>query len=253
VTKLLILGGTTEASALAAWLVDRPEFNALLSFAGTTRTPRPPPIPYRVGGFGGPQGLANFLRNGGYQVMIDATHPFAAQMKRNAAEAARLAGIDLLAIHRPAWHAVPGDKWHHVPDMAHAAQALGATPRRILLTIGQKDLAAFKAAPWHHYIVRSVDPPDTDSLPPHAEIIAARGPFLLADELALLRGSHVSALVTKNSGGTATMAKLEAARICGVEVVMIDRPEPQIGVATVQDPAQAKAWLRAHAGTDRGL
>lgn len=242
-TKLLILGGTTEASALAAWLTDRPEFNAMLSFAGTTRTPRPPPIPYRVGGFGGAQGLATFLQAGGYQRMIDATHPFAARMKRNAAQAANLAGIDLLAIHRPGWQETPGDNWKRVPDMAQAAQALGSTPRRVLLTIGQKDLAAFKASPWHHYIVRSVDPPDADSLTPNAEIIAARGPFLLADEMALLSNSDVSALVTKNSGGTATAAKLEAARLCGIEVIMIDRPEPQEGVETVEDAAQAKIWL----------
>lgn len=253
VTKLLILGGTTEASALAAWLAGRPEFDSLLSFAGTTRAPRPPPIPHRVGGFGGSHGLANFLREGGWRLMIDATHPFAAKMKRNAAEAACLAEIDLLAIHRPGWQDVPGDSWHHVPDMAQAAHALGPIPRRVLLTIGQKDLVAFKAAPWHHYIVRSVDPPQADSLPPSAEVIAARGPFALDDELALLRACKVSVLVTKNSGGTATAPKLEAARLCGMDVVMIDRPKPQAGVHTVEDAAQAQAWLLAHAGTERGL
>lgn len=253
VTKLLLLGGTTEASTLATWLADRPEFQPLLSFAGTTRAPRPPPIPYRVGGFGGAQGLASFLRHGAYKLMIDATHPFAAQMKRNAAQAAALAGIPLLAVHRPGWHEAPGDIWHHVPDMAQAARALGPTPRRVLLTIGQKDLFVFHSAPWHHYVIRSVDPPDADSLPPHAEVIAARGPFRLEDELALLRGTEISVLVTKNSGGTATAAKLEAARICGVDVVMIDRPEPQTGVDTVENATQVQAWLRAHTGTDRGL
>ncbi len=252
-TKLLILGGTTEASALAAWLVDRLEFDAMLSFAGTTRAPRPPPIPYRVGGFGGARGLAMFLREGGYRLMIDATHPFAAQMKRNAAEAAHLAGIDLLAMRRPGWQQMAGDAWLRVPDMAQAAQELGATPRRVLLTIGQKDLAAFQQAPWHHYIVRSVDPPEPASLPPDCEVIAARGPFQLEDELALLRTSRISVLVTKNSGGTATAAKLEAARLCSVAVIMIDRPEPLDGVESVEDVAAAQAWMIAHAGTERGL
>lgn len=251
--KLLLLGGTTEASALAAWFVGQPQFDATLSFAGATRAPRPPPIPYRVGGFGGAAGLAGFLRDGGFRLMLDATHPFAAQMKRNAAEAAQLAGIDLLALRRPGWKQMTGDRWQLVPDMAQAAKALGAQPRRVLLTIGQKDLAAFQQAPWHHYIVRSVDPPAPESLPPDCEVIAARGPFLLEDELALLRATQVSVVVTKNSGGTATAAKLEAARSLGIDVVMIDRPDPPGGVESATDIATAQAWLLAHAGTDRGL
>lgn len=250
--KLLILGGTTEASALASWLSGRTDFDALLSYAGTTRNPRPPPIAYRVGGFGGATGLAAFLRAGGFTLMIDATHPFAARMKRNAAEAAGMAGIPLLGILRPAWREQQGDDWVRVPDMADAANALGDTPRRVLLTIGQKDLAAFRLAPAHHYIVRSVDPPDDDSLPPSHEVIAARGPFRLADELALLRRTGVSVLVTKDSGGTATADKLEAARLLGVRVVMIDRPVPQPTVRTLPDASSAQAWLLAHAGTERG-
>jgi precorrin-6A/cobalt-precorrin-6A reductase len=251
--RLLILGGTTEASALAVALAGSVVFDPLLSFAGTTRSPRPPPIAYRVGGFGGPEGLAAYLREGGFSLMIDATHPFAARMKTNAARAAGLAGVALLGVLRPAWRAGPGDGWIPVPDMAEAAVALGPVPRKVLLTIGQKDLAAFKAAPQHHYVVRSVDPPDPGSLPPKARVIAARGPFLLEDECALLRETGVAVLVTKNSGGTATEAKLEAARICGVCVVMVDRPPPPIGVTTVPDAAAALRWLSDHGATERGV
>ncbi len=251
--KVLILGGTTEATAIATALVGDVRFDALMSFAGTTRTPRPPPIAYRVGGFGGVEGLAAFLRKNAIDLMIDATHPFAARMKPNAVGAARLAGVPLLGIHRPAWVAGEGDNWIHVADMAAAARALGSETRRVLLTIGQKDLAAFQAAPWHHYIVRSVDPPELASMPPDAETIAARGPFRLEDELDLLGRIDVSVLVTKNSGGSATEAKLAAARALGVAVVMVDRPKPAEGVEQVADAAGALRWLARHAGTERGV
>ncbi len=252
-TRVLILGGTTEASALAAALAGDTRFAALLSFAGATRAPRPPPVPWRVGGFGGAEGLATFLRDEAIDLLVDATHPFAARMKRNAAEGAALTGTALLAVRRPEWQPVAGDCWQTVPDMPAAAAALGQTPRRVLLTIGQKDLAAFQAAPWHHYVVRSVDAPDETSLPPRAEVIAARGPFRLQDELDLLDRTFVSAIVTKNSGGDATSAKLAAARQRGIEVVMVARPPILPGIETVPDAAGALRWLAAHAGTERGV
>ncbi len=251
--RVLILGGTTEASALAAALAEGTRFAALLSFAGATRAPRPPPVPWRVGGFGGVEGLAAFLQDEAIDLLIDATHPFAAHMKRNAAEAAAITRIALLAVRRPEWRPGEGDRWLTVPDMLAAATALGQTPRRVLLTIGQKDLAAFQAAPWHHYVVRSVDAPEEASLPPQAEVIAARGPFRLPDELDLLDRTSVSAIVTKNSGGDATSAKLAAARQRGVEVVMVARPPILPGVETVPDAAGALRWLAAHAGTERGV
>ena len=252
IPKLLLLGGTTEASALATWLATRTDVSAMLSFAGTTRTPRPPPIAYRIGGFGGPTGLAAFLADGGFTLMIDATHPFAARMKRNAAEAAEIAKIPLLGVLRPGWREQHGDRWVRVPDMAKAARAVGDTPQRVLLTIGQKDLAAFQAISQHHYIVRSVDPPKPASLPQSHDVIAARGPFRLADELDLLRKHDITVLVTKDSGGTATADKLEAARMLGIRVIMVDRPPPPAGVRTVPDAPSAQAWLLAHAGTERG-
>lgn len=251
--RVLILGGTTEASSLAARLANDARFTPLLSFAGATKSPRPPPIPHRIGGFGGSEGLAAFLRTGGTTLLVDATHPFAARMKRNAAEAAQLAPVKLLAIHRPEWQPVPGDRWTIVPHMAAAAAALGEAPRRVLLTIGQKDLAEFRAAPHHHYVVRSVDPPTPDALPPKAEIISARGPFDEAAETHLLQSRGIEILVTKNAGGTATVAKLAATRALGLPVVMVARPQIPEGVARVPDSESAWRWLEAHAGTARGV
>jgi len=250
--RVLILGGTTEASALAETLAGDARFTPLLSFAGTTRAPRPPPIAWRVGGFGGVAGLAGFLRREAFDLLLDATHPFAARMKRHAAAATTLAGIPALGVLRPGWRAVDGDRWAMVSGMAEAAGALGVAPRRVLLTIGQKDLAVFQAAPWHRYVVRSVDPPDASSLPPDATVIAARGPFREADELALLAERRIEVLVTKNSGGGATQAKLVAARRLGLEVVMVARPPPP-DMPTVEDSAAALRWLEGHAVSPRGV
>ena len=242
--RLLLLGGTTEASALVAALADDGRFATLLSFAGVTIAPRPPPVPYRVGGFGGVVGLVDFLRTEGMDLLIDATHPFAAGMKANAAAAAAIAGIPALGVLRPAWQPGAGDAWTVVADMAAAAGALGTVPRRVLLTIGQKDLAAFGRAPWHSYVIRSIDPPT--ATPPGARIITARGPFDEADELALLAAHRIEVLVTKNSGGAATVAKLAAARRLGVAVVMVARPSrPEM--ATVDDVPAAWHWLHQHA------
>lgn len=251
--KLLILGGTTEASAVAAMMAGDKRFDAMLSFAGATRAPRPPPIAFRVGGFGGAEGLARFLQDRRIDLLIDATHPFATQMTRNAAQAAAMTGVKLLVVLRPPWTPGDGDCWTMVSTMAAAAHALGPLPRRVLLTIGQKDLAAFQAAPMHHYVVRSIDPPDPASLPPSATAISARGPFLEADELALLRESGVEVMVTKNSGGLATQAKLAAARTLAIPVVMVQRPAPPSEGVLVADAAAAAAWLEAHAGTERGV
>jgi precorrin-6A/cobalt-precorrin-6A reductase len=250
--RALILGGTTEATALAHGLAGDRRFDALLSYAGATKSPRPAPIPWRVGGFGGPEGLARFLAEGGYDVLIDATHPFAAQMKCHAMEAARLTGLAFLAIERPAWKPGSGEHWTMVPNMQAAAMALGDEPRRVLLTIGQKDLAAFRAAPHHAYLVRSVDAPAPESMPPDARSLPLRGPFRLEDELALLREHRIEMLVTKNSGGSATEAKLEAARSLGVAVVMVERPARPDWGETVPDASGALAWLHQRLPTERG-
>ncbi len=250
--RVLILGGTTEASAIAEALAQDARFSPMLSFAGTTRAPRPPPIPWRVGGFGGIAALADFLRREAFALLLDATHPFAAQMKRHAAAAASLAGVPVLGVLRPGWKATPGDRWTMVADMAEAVRALGAAPRRVLLTIGQKELGGFQAAPWHDYVVRSVDPPDAASLPANAVVIAARGPFRESDELVLLTERRIEVIVTKNSGGTATGAKLAAARRLGLEVVMVARPPPP-EMPTVDGGGAALRWLEDHAATPRGV
>lgn len=249
--NLLILGGTTEASALAAGLAADPRFDTVLSFAGATRSPRVPSVAHRVGGFGGATGLASFLQRHRTDLLVDATHPFAAQMKRHAVSAAAMAGVPMLAIRRPPWTPLQGDRWHEVADMQAAALAIGAEPQRVLLTIGQKDLAAFCVAPAHHYVVRSVDPPDRSSLPPDNEIISARGPFHQADEENLLRDRRISLLITKNSGGAATEAKLVAARVCAIPVIMVARPALPEAPAIAVDVEAAWRWLDRHGNAER--
>lgn len=246
--NILILGGTTEASTLARMLAGRP-WHATLSLAGRTRDPVPQPIPWRIGGFGGVAGLADHLRMHEMDALIDATHPFAAQMSHHAAAAAALTATPLLAIDRPAWTAPPGAIWRAVASMQDAADALGATPRRVLLTVGQKDLAPFTAASQHHYVVRSIDSPTAP--PPGATVLTARGPFVEADERALLQRYAIEVMITKNAGGTATIAKLAAAAALGVETVIVARPARPEDVTTVPTAEAALAWLETQAGTRR--
>lgn len=247
--RILLLGGTTESAALATRLAGDDRFDVTLSLAGRTREPRPQALPTRIGGFGGVEGLARYLRAERIDAVVDATHPFAATMSQNAAAATQACGVPLLALRRPAWAAQPGDRWFCVADMPAAAVALGDRPRRVLLTIGRQDLAAFHAAPQHHYVVRSVDAPAPDVLPPGAEILLARGPFALDDERALLHSRRLDIIVSKNSGGAATEAKLAAARELGLEVVMVQRPSKP-AAATVSTVEAALVWLVArHAGS----
>jgi precorrin-6A/cobalt-precorrin-6A reductase len=246
--RLLILGGTTEASALARRLAGRRDLEPILSFAGRTRGPVPPPIPFRVGGFGGVEGLKTFLAEGKIDAVIDATHPFAAQMSANAAVACGDPGLPLARFTRPAWRAREDDRWIGVPDMEAAVRALGERPRRVFLTIGGVQLAAFAAAPHHHYIVRTIDPPAAIvSLPSH-RLILARGPFGIDDEIALMRDEKVQTLVTKNSGGTATEAKLAAARTLDIDVVMIERPatDDTETFDTLDTLDAVLAWIEHH-------
>ncbi|WP_456316168.1 cobalt-precorrin-6A reductase [Roseomonas elaeocarpi] len=244
-TRVLILGGSTEASALARLLAGHARFDALLSLAGRTRAPRPQPLPSRSGGFGGVEGLTRFLGGAGVQLLVDATHPFAAAMSANAVAAARLAGLPLLRLDRPAWTAGEGDRWAIVPDIAAAAAALGTVPRRVLLTVGQKELRPFRDAPQHRYLVRSIEPPDPDSLPPGATCITDAGPFTEAAERALLLRHGVEVIVSKNSGGTASAAKLAAARALELPVVMVARPTLP-AAETVPDAGAALRWLLRH-------
>ncbi|MCW2306034.1 cobalt-precorrin-6A reductase [Rhodobium gokarnense] len=244
--RVLILGGTTEASELARSLAGETKIAPVLSLAGRTKSPKPPPIPYRVGGFGGIEGLKAYLHDNHVEAMVDATHPFAAQMTDHAAAAAKATGVPLIRIDRPAWRPEAGDRWISVGTMAEAAKALGPEPRRVFLTIGRNELAAFRAAPQHHYLTRSVDPPDPETRPPNCTVIEAVGPFKLDDERALIADHGIEMLVTKNAGGTATAAKLTAAREAGIPVVMVERP-PLPEIDTVPDAAAALSWLMERA------
>jgi precorrin-6A/cobalt-precorrin-6A reductase len=219
-----------------------------MSLAGATLHPAPTPIPSRTGGFGGAEGLAAYLRAHRVERLIDATHPFAARITANAHAAAAATGTPLLRLRRPEWTSTPGDQWLEATDMQQAADHLGPTPKRVLLTVGRNDLAPFRAAPHHHYFARSIDPPPPDLLPPGAEQILARPPHHLDEELALLERHRIQIIVTKSSGGDATRAKLDAARARRVPVVMVARPiEPTPG-ALAATVAEALAWLEGGPG-----
>ncbi len=215
---------------------------AVYSYAGRTEAPVAQPLPVRVGGFGGIEGLAAYLKANGITHVIDATHPFAAQMSRNAVEACASAGVPLLALEREPWRAAEGDRWTHVPDLDSAVAALGVAPRRVFLAIGRQNLTAFAAAPLHHYLLRLVDPP-TGPLPlPRAEAVIARGPFTLEGDRELLQAHRVDVILAKNAGGAGAEAKLIAARELRLPVVLIDRPQvPMRRVA--RSVAEVMAWL----------
>jgi precorrin-6A/cobalt-precorrin-6A reductase len=249
--RALILGGSTEAAQLARLLAGQDWIAPTLSLAGRTRAPALPPIPHRIGGFGGAQGLAEHLRLSATDILIDATHPYAARMSANAVAAAQAAGAALLAIRRPAWQPALGDRWTVVADLPAAAQALGAPPCSVFLTIGRQELAPFRATPHHRYVIRSVEAPEAADLPPRATVITARGPFDEASERALLAAQAIDVLVTKNAGGEATRAKIDAARSLGLRVIITERP-PKADAGSVQTAAQALDWLRAHHAAPRG-
>lgn len=246
--KLLVLGGTTEAGALARRIADRRDLDPVLSFAGRTRYPAPPPIPFRVGGFGGVGGLKVYLVEQKIDAVIDATHPFAVQMSRTAVAACRELALPIAGLTRPAWRKQDNDRWTIVADMADAVQALGDQPRRVFLTVGGVQLAEFAQAPQHRYLVRTIDPPDALSALPSRCLILARGPFSLEDEIALMRAERIDRLVTKNSGGAATEAKIAAARALGIEVIIVERPAPEDYPAfdAVDD---ILAWIDRHRPT----
>jgi len=240
--KILILGGTTEARELAGALAGRADVAVTLSLAGRTMTPVPQPVPVRVGGFGGAEGLAAYLRDEKIGALIDATHPYAATISANAARAAAQARVPFLALRRTAWEKTQGDQWIEVAHVAEAVDALGKAPRRVFLALGRKEIEPFEAAPQHIYLVRSVDPVDPPLAVPHAIYLTARGPFSEADDRALLERHRIDVIVAKNSGGTASYGKIAAARALHLPVVMLARPSlPEAeSVGTVEDVV---AWL----------
>ena len=243
--RILILGGTGEARELAAGLTSAGT-DVISSLAGRVRNPRLPDGPVRVGGFGGADGLADFLREERITHVIDATHPFAAGITANAALAAARAGVPRLVLRRPAWEADPS--WESAADIREAAQAVAHWPGdSVFLTTGRRDLGAFAADGRHGYLVRTVDPPE-GAVPPRMTLLLDRGPYSVESESALMREHRVGLLVTKNSGGPMTAAKLTAARDLGVQVVMVRRPPLPPGSTAVPTVAEALRWLETPSG-----
>ncbi|ODA68260.1 Precorrin-6A reductase [Methyloligella halotolerans] len=188
--------------------------------------------------------MARWMRGEGIEVLVDATHAFSTRISENAVAAAKAAGVPLLSLVRPAWARGAGDLWIDADSLGDAALALGEMPRRVLLTIGRQEVAAFKAEPQHRYLIRSIEPPEPGDLPPDTKILLQRGPFSQDDEVALFRREGVETIVSKNAGGTATAAKLAAARTLGLPVVMIARPDKPAGYL-VETVDAAADWLEA--------
>jgi precorrin-6A/cobalt-precorrin-6A reductase len=244
--RILLLGGTTEASRLAVALAEA-GLDAVFSYAGRTARPVPQPQPLRVGGFGGVDGLTGYLRKEGITHVVDATHPFAAQMSRNTVRACEHAGVALCALERGAWQAGAGDRWTHVPTLEDAAAALPDQGARVFLAIGKQNLAAFAGKPANHYLLRLVDPPEAPLPLPKTSVEIARGPFDAVGDSALMQAHGITHVVSKNAGGSGAEAKLQAARDLGLPVIMIARPKvPERKVlASVEE---VMGWLRGGAG-----
>ncbi len=228
------------ARALAGAGVD-----AVFSYAGRTAAPVAQPLPTRVGGFGGVEGLGAYLRDEGITHVIDATHPFAAQMSRHAVAACAEMGVPLVGFERESWRAGPGDDWHGVPDMESALAALPDRGARVFLAIGKQNLDLFAGKPDNFYLLRLVDAPSAALPFPDAVAVIDRGPFSEAGDLALLRDHAITHIVAKNAGGTGAAAKLAAARQLGLPVILIERPlVPARRIARTVE--QVMEWLAGH-------
>ncbi|CUT10350.1 Cobaltprecorrin6x reductase EC 13154 [Bradyrhizobium sp.] len=222
-TRALILGGTADASLLAAEIA-RAGIDAVYSYGGRTRVPANQPLPTRIGGFGGVSGLVDYIRSEHITHVIDATHPFAAEMSRNAVAACAETGTPLIALERAPWMKAPGDNWIEIPDVDAAVAALPEAAANVFLAIGRQHIAPFATRPQHAYTLRFVDPPDAP-LPFAADVIVSRGPFTLEGELEMMRKRSITRIVARNSGGDGARAKIDAARRLGLPVIMIARPQ----------------------------
>jgi precorrin-6A/cobalt-precorrin-6A reductase len=252
--KVLLLGGSSEAALLAKRLAGMQGIAATLSLAGRTADPGHSPLPVRTGGFGGIAGLADHLAREDIDLVIDATHPFAATISNNAITACTRAQVPLLAIERPPWRKMAGDDWEEHGSVAEAVAALPREPLKIFSGLGRQSIDALCAAPQHHYLIRVIDPLAPPPGLPHATIITGRGPFRTDDDVMLFKAHGIERILAKNSGGTAAYAKIEAARRLGLKVHIIRRPliAERRTVPTVED---AMAWIRAHQSSraDRGV
>ncbi len=248
-SNILVLGGTTEASALAGWLAARGD-DGVLSYAGRVANPKAQPIPVRVGGFGGVEGLVAYLREHRVTHLVDATHPFAARMSANAVVAAARAGVAHIALTRPAWAPVMGDRWMCVADIEAAVAALAGPTRRVMLALGRMHVDAFAVQPQHDYLLRFVDAPDRPPGLPRHHLVVDRGPFDVDGDRRLMAAHGIELVVCKNAGGMGAQAKLGAARALGLRVIMIDRPvlPARLEVHAAEDVLR---WLDH--GADRGV
>jgi precorrin-6A/cobalt-precorrin-6A reductase len=239
---VLLLGGTSEARALAAELAHRAELRVISSLAGRVSNPSMPVGEVRVGGFGGAEGLAAYAMAERVGAVVDATHPFAETISAHAVDACARAGLPLLRLARPAWSPRSGDDWHDAGSLAEAATLLPKLGSRVFLTTGRQGLAAFAALElW--FLIRCVDPP-TPPLPARSEVLLARGPYEREAERALMRSHGIDVLVTKNSGGPLTEGKLDAARDLAIPVVMVGRP-PATAAQSVTTVSDAVRWIDA--------
>ena len=221
--RLLILGGTGDAVKLASWAVDLPGLEVVTSLAGRTSVPNQLVGDVRIGGFGGEAGLVEYLQVERIDLVIDATHPFAAQISEHTAGAAHKLGIPRLMLVRSAWMRLPEDNWIEVESVAAAVESISATATRIFVTIGRQQLSPFASLTNKWCLMRSIDPPDPSILLPPGKLLLDRGPFSLESERQLLRDYQIDAIVSKNSGGDATYAKVIAARELGLPMVMVQR------------------------------
>ncbi|WP_245865853.1 cobalt-precorrin-6A reductase [Prauserella marina] len=238
--RVLILGGTSEARELASELTER-GMPVVSSLAGRVNAPRLPRGEVRIGGFGGPAGLRSWLAEHDITAVVDATHPFAERISESAATASELSGIPLLRLHRPGWRQGPGDAWHWADDLGSAARLLPSLGDRIFLTSGRQGLGAFAHLSSLWFLARCVDPP-TPVPPPHITVLLSRGPYSVEAETALLREHRINVVVTKDSGGAMTEAKLVAARRLDLPVVIVRRP-PRPAVSEVTDVRSALDWI----------
>lgn len=240
--RVLILGGTGDASKLAAKVANMTGIEAIASLAGATREPVTPVGNVRVGGFGGVAGLVNYLREIQIDVLIDATHPFANQISENAAQAAKEVGISRLLLNRPPWEKLPGDNWLEVENNIDAAAALENQSQRVFLTIGRQEISTFAHLQNIWFLMRMIDPPKADSVIPNGVILYDKGPFSLEKERDILIQYSIDTIVSKNSGGNATYSKIIAARELGIKVIMVKRPPVPAG-EEVPDVEGAVKWL----------
>ncbi len=238
---VLILGGTAEARELAGRLAGLDGLRTVSSLAGRVRDPARPAGEVRIGGFGGADGLADWLTVHHAAAVIDATHPFALRISASAAAACARTGTPLLGLVRPPWTAGEHDTWHQTGSLAGAARLLPSLGERAFLTTGRQDLGAFAALAQMWFLIRCVDPP-SGPLPPRCEVILARGPYQAAAEQLLMRRNRIDVLVTKNSGGELTAGKLRAARELGIPVIMVRRPSLP-DVPRCESAGDAESWL----------